>query len=147
MASGVVNPTLEPGKTIDQAPFPTINPRFGNPLVGGGDLIAVFVDDEAVRTLLLFLSSPEAGRLWASTGETVSPNRRVPPSAYPNDLIRAEAKQVAGAKLFAFDGSDLLPGSLAEEWGSTLQQVIEKPGDIARLMRDFQRKAKREFAT
>jgi hypothetical protein len=66
-------------------------------------------------------------------------------NAYPNHLARAEAKQVAGAKAFRYDGSDLLPGSLAESWGSTLQKVIQNPEDIPNLMKDFQRKAAREF--
>jgi alpha-glucoside transport system substrate-binding protein len=145
IAIGDVNPKLKPGKTINEAPFPTINPSFGSPLVGGGDLTAVFVDNAEVRKLLLYLSSPAAGRVWVSTGAIVSPNKLVPASAYPNILVRAEAKQVAGAKVFGFDGSDLLPGALGEDWGSTLQKVIQKPGDIPKLMKDFQRKAEREF--
>src|SRR6266545_2196976 len=138
------NPRLKPGRTIDAAPFPIITPSLGSPLVGGGAVIAVFVDNEAVRKLLLYLSSPEAGTVLASTG-ILSPNKRVPSSAYPNVLARTEAKQVAGAKVFRFDGSDLLPGSLAESWGSTLQKVIQKPEDIPKLVTDFQRKAAREF--
>jgi serine/threonine protein kinase len=144
MALGV-NPRLKPGKTIGAAPFPTITPSRGSPLVGGGDVIAVFVDNAEARKLLLYLSSPEAGRIFASTGKIISPNKRVPLSAYPNDLARAEAKQVAGAKAFRFDGSDMLPGSLGEDWGWTLQKVILTPGDIPKLMKDFQRKAAREF--
>jgi class 3 adenylate cyclase/ABC-type glycerol-3-phosphate transport system substrate-binding protein len=140
-----VNQKLKPGKTISSAPFPTIDPRFGSPLVGGGDLVAVFVDNEAVRRLLLYMTTPAAGTAVAAAGEGVSPNKRVPLSAYPNDLVRAEAKQVAGAKLFAFDGSDLLPGSLRDAWGSTLQQVIQEPENISTLMKNFQRKADREF--
>ena len=145
IALGVVNPELRPGETIDQAPFPTIEPSVGSPLVGGGDLAAVFVDNEAVRRLLLYLGSPEAARAWVSTGESVSPNKLVPASAYPNDLVRAEARQVAGAEVFAFDGSDLLPSSLRDPWGSTLQKVIQNPADIPRLMEDFQRRAVPEF--
>jgi serine/threonine protein kinase/ABC-type glycerol-3-phosphate transport system substrate-binding protein/class 3 adenylate cyclase len=145
IALAEVNPSLEPGKTIAEAPFPTIDPRFGNPLVGGGELIVAFVDNEAVRELLVYLSSQEGATVSASTGEIISPNKRVPSSAYPNDLIRAEAKQVAGAKVFAFDGSDLLPESLSEAWGSTLQNAIAKPGDIPKLLTDFQRTAEREF--
>src|SRR6266511_969078 len=138
------NPRLKPGRTIDAAPFPIIPPSLGSPLVGGGAVIAVFVDNEAVRKLLLYLSSPEAGTVLASTG-ILSPNKRVPSRAYPNVLARTEAKQVAGAKVFRFDGSDLLPGSLAESWGSTLQKVIQKREDIPKLVTDFQRKAAREF--
>jgi alpha-glucoside transport system substrate-binding protein len=139
------NPRLKPGRTIDAAPFPIITPSLGSPLVGGGAVIAVFVDNEAVRKLLLYLSSPEAGTVLASTGEQVSPNKRVPLNAYANVIARTEAKQVAGAKAFRFDGSDLLPGSLAESWGFTLQKVIQKPRAIPNLMKDFQRKAAREL--
>ncbi|HEX9350143.1 MAG TPA: extracellular solute-binding protein, partial [Gaiellaceae bacterium] len=59
------NPRLKPGRTIDAAPFPIITPSLGSPLVGGGAVIAVFVDNEAVRKLLLYLSSPEAGTVLA----------------------------------------------------------------------------------
>ncbi len=139
------NPRLKPGKTIDEAPFPTINPSFGSPLVGGATLTAVFVDNEQVRELLRYLTSPAAARIWVSAGETVSTNKRVPLSVYPNVIARKEAKQLAGAKAFRYDGSDLLPGSLAESWGSTLQKVIQNAEDIPNLMKDFQRKAAREF--
>ena len=145
IALGDVNPKLKPGVTIQEAPFPAVNPSFGSPVVGGGDLAAAFKDNAEVRKLLLYLSSPAAGKIWVSTGAIVSPNKTVSPSAYPNILVRAEAKQVAGAKVFRFDGSDLLPGSLGEEWGTTLQKVIQKPGDAAKLMKAFQAKAAREF--
>jgi hypothetical protein len=39
----------------------------------------------------------------------------------------------------------LLPRSLAESWGFTLRKVIQNPEDIPNLMKDFQRKAAREF--
>jgi hypothetical protein len=51
----------------------------------------------------------------------------------------------AGGRFVRFDGSDLLPGSLAEAWGATLQKVIQSPADIPELMKGFQRKAAREF--
>jgi hypothetical protein len=57
----------------------------------------------------------------------------------------AEARELRGAKVVRFDGSDLLPGLLGEEWGSTLQQVIQKPADIPKLMKAFQRSAARGF--
>lgn len=145
IALGDVNPKLKPGVTIQLAPFPTINPAFGSPVIGGGDLASAFVDNAEVRKLLRYLSSAAAGKIWVSTGAIVSPNKLVPPNAYPNVLVRAEAKQVAGAKVFRFDGSDLLPGALGEEWGTLLQKVIQKPGDIGTLLSAFQKEAAREF--
>jgi hypothetical protein len=66
-------------------------------------------------------------------------------TAYPNLLVRAEARQVAGAKVFLFDGSDLLPGSLADDWGAVLQNAMQNPGKISSLLSDFQKKAAKEF--
>ena len=105
-----VNPDLVPGKTIDFFPFPTIDEAQGNPLVGGGDVTAAFVNNEDVAKLIEYLASPEAGAIWVSTGAIVSPNKGVTADAYPNELVKKEAEQVAGATVFVFDGSDLLPG-------------------------------------
>jgi len=147
IALGDVNPKLKPGKTISSFPFPPINGSFGNPLVGGGDVAVAFVDDPNVRKLMTYLASSEAGKIWVSTGAIVSPNKQVPASAYPNVLVRAEAAQVAGAQSFNFDGSDLLPGSLGDKWGSTLQQALQKPDDVEDLLDDFQNDAEGEFTS
>jgi alpha-glucoside transport system substrate-binding protein len=145
LALEYAKPTPKPGRTIDLAVFPTIDPSFGSPLVGGVNLAVAFDDDEALRELMLFLSSPEAGRVWASTGGLISPNKRVPPSAYPNALLRAEARQLADATVFVADGSDSLPGSLGQGWGATLQKVIQEPENIPMLLKEFQREAARAF--
>ena len=140
-----VNTNLKAGKTINSFPFPTINPKYDSPMVGGGDLAAAFKDNADVRAFLKYISSAEAGRIWVSTGAIVSPNKQVKKSAYPNLLVQHEAAQVAGAKVFLFDGSDLLPGSLADDWGAVLQNALQKPGSISSLLSDFQKKAAKEF--
>lgn len=140
-----VNTKLKAGKTINSFPFPTINPAYDSPMVGGGDLAAAFKDNADVREFLKYISSPEAGRIWVSTGAIVSPNKQVKKSAYPNLLVQAEAAQVAGAKVFLFDGSDLLPGSLADDWGALLQNAMQSPGKISSLLSDYQKKAAKEF--
>ena len=145
LALEYIQPKPKPGETINLAPFPAIDPNLGSPLIGGSNLAGAFVDNGAVRQLLLYLSSPEAGKVWVSTGAVVSPSKRLFLGAYPNALVRAEAKQLIGATVFVSDGSDLLPGSLGEDWGSTLQKVIQKPGDIPKLMKDFERKAELAF--
>ena len=136
-----VKPTPKPGKTIGSAPFPTIDPRHGSPVVVGGDFVAALDDNDAVRELLGFLHSPEAASLWVLTGPVVSPHRGVRPSAYPSVLARSEAAQLARATDVRFDGSDLLPGSLAEAWGTTLQRVLRRPGETPRLVAEFQLQA------
>jgi alpha-glucoside transport system substrate-binding protein len=141
-----VNPDVEPGETIDFFPFVTIDQAQGNPLVGGGDITAAFVNNEDVAQLVEYLASPEAGEIWVSTGAIVSPNKGVPSSAYPNELVKKEAEQVTTAETFVFDGSDLLPGALGEDWGTLLQTVIKDPGQIDSQLESFQQQAEDAFA-
>ncbi|HEX2061567.1 MAG TPA: extracellular solute-binding protein [Thermoanaerobaculia bacterium] len=141
-----VNPNLKPGQTIDFFPFPTIDEAQGDPLVGGGDITAAFVNNEDVKQLIEYLASKEAGEIWVSTGAIVSPNQAVEASAYPNELVRKEAEQVKNAETFVFDGSDLLPGALGEDWGTLLQTVVKNPNQIDSQLQEFQQNAQDAFA-
>jgi alpha-glucoside transport system substrate-binding protein len=140
-----VNKSLKAGKTINSFFWPTIKAKYGQPMVGAGDLAAAFKDTPDVRTFLKYISSPEAGKIWVSTGAIISPNKQLAKTAYPNSLVRKEAQQVAAAKVFLFDGSDTLPGTLADDWGALLQNAIQKPGNTSSLLSDFEKKAAKEF--
>jgi alpha-glucoside transport system substrate-binding protein len=144
IALGQVNTSLKPGKTIDFFEFPTIVEANGNPLVGGGDITAAFVNNEDVAKLIEYLASPEAGKIWVSTGAIVSPNKGV--TTYPNPLVQKEAEQVKNAEVFVFDGSDLLPGALGDDWGTLLQTVLKDPGKADGELSNFQTQAKDAFA-
>ncbi len=144
IALGDVNPSLRPVEDIAFFTFPQINPAEGTPLIGGGDLAVAFVDNDLVRQFMAYLTSKDSADIWASTG-TISPNKNTDTSKYPTPLAVEEAKQVAGAEVFRFDGSDLLPGTLGEQWGTMLQGVIENPDNIDNLLNDFEELAKAEF--
>jgi alpha-glucoside transport system substrate-binding protein len=146
IALSEVNPDLKPGKDIDFFEFPEIDAANGNPLVGGGDITAAFVNNEDVAKLIEYLASPEAGKIWVSTGAIVSPNKGVTAAAYPNPLVRKEAEQVKGAEVFVFDGSDLLPGALGDDWGTLLQSVLKDPSKADAELKSFQTQAKDAFA-
>jgi len=141
IAIGQVNPSLKPGVDIDFFPFPEINAANGNPVVGSGDVAAAFVNNEDVAKLIDYLATPEAGRIWVSTGAIASPNKGVTADAYPNDLVSKEAKQLQDAKVFRFDGSDLLPGTLGQNFGTLLQKIVKTPADMDKLLDDYQAEA------
>jgi alpha-glucoside transport system substrate-binding protein len=147
IATGQVNTALKPGETIDFFQFPEINPEVGTPLLGAGDVAVAFNDDENTGKLMEFLASEEGGTEWVSTGAIVSPNKAVPLDAYPNDLVKKEAEQVQNAEVFAFDGSDLLPGALGTEWPSVLQGIMKNPGSADSALEDFQSQASTEFGS
>ena len=146
IATQQVNKKLKPGKTINAFPMPGISSAAGSKyVIFGGDYASAFKDSANVRAFLKYISSAEAGGIWVSTGAVTSPNKLVKNTKYPNLLVKNEAKQIASAKAVRFDGSDLLPGTLADDWGSALQKIFEKPGNMNNLLSDFQKKADKEF--
>jgi alpha-glucoside transport system substrate-binding protein len=136
-----VNTSLKPGTDIDFFKFPQVNPSQSVDVVGGGDIAAAFVNNEDVKKLMDYLATPDAGRIWVSTGAVASPNDAVPEDAYPNDLVKKEAQQLKQAKTFLFDGSDLLPGTLGQNFGTLLQNIIRKPSDMDNLLNQYQSEA------
>jgi ABC-type glycerol-3-phosphate transport system substrate-binding protein len=147
IATGQVNPKLQPGKTIDFFQFPKFNDQIGTPLLGAGDVAVAFDDNDNTSKLMEYLASSEAGSTWVSTGAIVSPNKAVDLSVYPNDLVRKEAEQVQNAEVFRFDGSDLLPGSLGTEWPTVLQGIMKNPSSVNSALDDFQNTASNEFSS
>jgi alpha-glucoside transport system substrate-binding protein len=145
IATQQVNKKLKPGKTINSFPMPAINPGTGKYVIFGGDYASAFTDNANVRAFLKYISSPAAGAIWVSTGAVTSPNKMVKTKSYPNLLVRNEAKQISTASAVRFDGSDLLPGTLADDWASALQKIFGKPGNMSSLLSDFQKKADKEF--
>jgi alpha-glucoside transport system substrate-binding protein len=140
-----VNPALKPGKTIGDFPWPTIKPSLDHPVVGAADFAAAFKDTPEVRQFLKYISTGAAGTIWVSTNAVTSPNKKVPARAYPSVLARAEARQLATAKTFLFDGSDLLPGAFGDTWGFALQDVIQHPNNIPSILSTFQGKIQGQF--
>jgi alpha-glucoside transport system substrate-binding protein len=146
IALGDVNPDLKVGEDIDFFPWPTINEEHGSPLVGGGDVASAFVNNEDVAKLIEYLSTPAAGKVWVSTGAIASPNEGVTDADYPNELVAKEADQLKAAESFLFDGSDLLPGTLGQDFGTLLQNIIKTPGNMDSLLDDYQSEAESAFA-
>jgi alpha-glucoside transport system substrate-binding protein len=141
IAIGDVNSSLKPGVDIDFFEFPQFTPDNAGLVVGSGDVAAAFVNNEDVQKLMEYLASPEAGRIWVSTGAIASPNEGVTEDAYPNDLVSKEAKQLQEAETFRFDGSDLLPGTLGQNFGTLLQGIVKNPGNMDSLLDDYQAEA------
>jgi alpha-glucoside transport system substrate-binding protein len=133
-----VNPSLKPGVDIDFFPFPQIGGGDEGVVVGSGDVAAAFVNNEDVAKLLDYLATAEAGKIWVSTGAIASPNEGVTAEDYPNDLVSKEAKQLQEAKTFRFDGSDLLPGTLGQNFGTLLQNIIKNPDEMDSLLDNYQ---------
>jgi alpha-glucoside transport system substrate-binding protein len=122
IATGQTNTALKVGETIDWFDFPSINNNKSVTI--GGDVIAAFTNKPGVKEFIQYMTTQDSGSVWAGTGAIISPIKSVPASAYPNDLAKREAAQVANASAVRFDGSDLLPSGGGDDMGAALQDVL-----------------------
>jgi alpha-glucoside transport system substrate-binding protein len=143
IATGQTNKALKVGETIDWFDFPSINSNKSVTI--GGDLIAAFTTKPGVKEFVQYMTTADAGSVWAGTGAVISPIKSVPATAYPNELAKREAAQVAGASAVRFDGSDLLPSGGGDDMGAALQDALRgKTVDWAKFETSIQAKWKAE---
>lgn len=139
-----VNTSLKAGEHIAFFPFPSIDPQYENAVVGGGDFAIAFVDNDATRQFMAFLASADAANVWATQG-VISPNKGLDMSGFADPLVQAEAQQLTLAGLFQFDGTDLMPGALGNDWNTTIQAIFQDPSRVAELLASFEQEAAVEF--
>jgi alpha-glucoside transport system substrate-binding protein len=143
IATGQTNTALKVGESIDWFDFPAVG--SGKTVTIGGDVIAAFTTKPGVKEFLNYMTTADSGAVWAATGAIISPIKSVPASAYPNDLAKREAAQVANASAVRFDGSDLLPSGGGDNLGAALQNAIQgKTVDWAAFETAMQTKWKAE---
>ncbi len=125
--SSILNydPTLKPGEDFSFFPFPSIDPEYGTPALGAADMFAVFNNTPEAQALMRYLATAGAQEIWVVELGKLSVNRRVNPSAYPDDLTREAAQILASAQTFRFDGSDLMPAAVGSGsfWSGILDYV------------------------
>jgi alpha-glucoside transport system substrate-binding protein len=139
-----VNPALVAGTDISFFPFPDIDPAYADAVVGGGDFAIAFSDSDPAKQFMAYLASVDAANVWAANG-VISPNKSLDLTGFTDPLVKAEAEQLTSAKLFAFDGSDLLPGTLGDLWPTTLQGIYQDPSTTADQLAAFDAQAASEF--
>lgn len=89
--------------------LPGVDPRWGTPVLGGGDQFVAFTDKPGVDEFMKFLTTWEACAPWARSGGALFPHKNQNFDDYGNSLERDIAKVLVGATVFRFDASDLMP--------------------------------------
>jgi len=122
-------PNLVPGEDFSFFPFPPIDPQYGTPALGAADMVVMFNDTPEARAFMKYVVSPEAQEIWVAETGVLSANKRVNPTAYPDDLTRKAAKILSEASTFRFDGSDLMPSAVGAGsfWTGILDYVSGIP--------------------
>lgn len=128
-------PNLVPGEDFAFFPFPPIDPAFGAPVMGGGDIVVAFTDTPQVRALIDYLSTAEAGSIWAALGGFTSPHKGISLDLFPDALSRESARILTSAEIFRFDASDLMPPEVGNDafWNQALN-FLGNPSSIDQVL-------------
>ena len=119
------------GKDVDYFYLPPIDPAYGKPVLGSGNLVSLAKDTEAGRKVIAFMITPESVEAEVKAGNVVAPIKGVPLDWYPSDTQRGYAEILNNADTFRFDGSDLMPGAVGAGsfWTGMVDLVSGKDTD------------------
>jgi alpha-glucoside transport system substrate-binding protein len=103
---------LTPGTDYDFFYLPPIDEAYGKPVLGAGDIYAMFNDRPEVRAVMQYFSTGESLRGWIEAGGAISPHNDSDLDWYGDPVTRKVAEVLKNATAFRFDGSDLMPGAV-----------------------------------
>ncbi len=114
----------------------------GQPILGGGDMAAMFTYDTDVVQVMEFIGSADFGGPWAQTGGWLSPHKTFDNTQYADETTRQIAELAQGADLFRFDASDLMPPSIGagtfwDEMVAWIAGDTELPDALAAIEEDW----------
>jgi alpha-glucoside transport system substrate-binding protein len=120
------------GGRYDFMPFPPIDGRYENSLVGAGDLFALLNDNPGGRELIKYLVSGEAQSIWVRRGGALSGNMTV--TGYPDSVSRREAQLLANASVFRFDASDTMPNVMNTAFWQAVLDFTDEPVELDSIL-------------
>ncbi|MEO1733050.1 MAG: alpha-glucoside ABC transporter substrate-binding protein, partial [Pseudomonadota bacterium] len=104
---------VEFGLDTDFFYFPSYASKdLGNPVLGGGTLMAITSASDATNELMKFFQLPLAHEVFGAQSGFLTPLKSVNADTYLNDALRGQAQILVDATTFRFDGSDLMPGAI-----------------------------------
>jgi alpha-glucoside transport system substrate-binding protein len=122
------------GETYDFFPMPGI--EF-NGVTTAGDLFGMFNDTPQARSLMQYLTTPEAQQIWVERGGAISPSKEVPVDAYPDETSARFAEIIQGAETTRFDASDLFPSEMNEAFFEAILNYVQNPDDLDSILEEL----------
>jgi len=119
-----------PGEDADFFYFPSFAEKdLGNPVLGGGTLMAVTDASDATMAFMEFLQQPIAHEVMMAQTGFLTPHNGVNLDAYKDGILRGQGEILLNATTFRFDGSDLMPGAVGA--GSFWTGMVDYVGGAA----------------
>ncbi|HEY7524524.1 MAG TPA: ABC transporter substrate-binding protein [Candidatus Limnocylindrales bacterium] len=117
---------------FDFFPMPDINSEFAGAFTGAGDLFGLFSDKPAAKDLLKYLVTADAQKIWVQRGGALSGNTKV--TEYPDDVSKRSAEILGSAKIFRFDGGDLMPNAMKAAFFKSMVDFAENQGSLDTIL-------------
>jgi alpha-glucoside transport system substrate-binding protein len=92
--------------------LPPIDPAYGRPVLGAGDVYAMYNDRPEVRAVIQYFSTGESLKGWVEAGGAISVHNDSSLDWYADPVTRGVAEIILEATSFRFDASDLMPGAV-----------------------------------
>jgi alpha-glucoside transport system substrate-binding protein len=102
----------EAGVDYDFFYLPPIDEQYGKPVLGAGDIYAMFNDRPEVRAAIQYFSTGDSVKGWVEAGGAISPHNDSSLDWYADSVTRGVAEIILNADSFRFDASDLMPGAV-----------------------------------
>ena len=101
------------GEDADFFYFPSFAEKdLGNPVLGGGTLLAVTDPSDATFAFMEYLQQPISHEMMMAQSGFLTPHTGVNLDAYKDATLRGQGEILQNATTFRFDGSDLMPGAI-----------------------------------
>jgi ABC-type glycerol-3-phosphate transport system substrate-binding protein len=133
-ASGFIEkqfPQARAGDDYDFFDFP------GGAVTGGANIVYAFNNDEATCSLMNYLASADAQKIWVEDGGFTSVNEEVDLDSYPDDIARKQAEQLLDADVFRLDLDDAIGGAVQQAMFAAVTQYIANPGQLDALLAEL----------
>ncbi|MEL6609997.1 MAG: ABC transporter substrate-binding protein [Pseudomonadota bacterium] len=130
---------VEIGVDADFFYFPGFAEKdLGNPVLGGGTLMAITDASDATSELMEYMQLPLAHEVMMAQTGFLTPHKGVNSDAYLNGSLRKQGDILVNATTFRFDGSDLMPGGVGA--GTFWTGMVDYAGgkDAAAVAADIQ---------
>ena len=102
-----------PGEDADFFYFPSFSEKdLGNPVLGGGTLMAITDPSVGASAFVEFLTLPLAHEVMMAQTGFLTPHSGVNLDTYKDGILRGQGEILLNATTFRFDGSDLMPGAV-----------------------------------
>lgn len=124
------------GQDYDFFYLPPIDPEYGRPVLGSGNLFAMVTDRPEVREVMRYLTTVESIRPFVEHGGFLSPHKDTPLEWFPTPAELQFAQIILSADAYRFDASDMMPDQVGlrafyqgiVDWveGADLEEVLQE---------------------